>query len=106
MRDPYLVMEKFNIYYHRCSEDVKIAKQVLFGSFIEAISYIKEIAKREKVPIKIVRINAHEMRVYSNMGLCFSLLDGKHKPMCKERVFDRPILAIQMRNMLLDNIWP
>ena len=92
---------KFNIYDY---EETKIAKQVLFTSFIELTSFIKEVARKEKIPIKIVRINTHEMRVYSNRGLCFSLLDGKHKPLYKDRVFDRHILAIQVRNILLDNI--
>ena len=96
-------MKKFNLYYYR-DEETNVAKQVLFSNFIEFISFIKEIAKKEEIPIKIVRINTHEMRVYSNNGLCFSLLDGKHKPLCKEGVFDRPILAIQVRHMLLDNI--
>lgn len=103
MKDPCLIMKKFNLYY--CGEK-NIANEVLFGSFVELISFIKGISKIEGIPIKIIRINAHEMRVYSNNGLCFSLLDGKHKPLYKVGVFDRPILAIQVRNMLLDNIWP
>ena len=96
-------MKKFNLYYHG---EENVAKQVLFSNFIELTSFIKEVAKREEIPIKVVRINTHEMRVYSNDGLCFSLLDGKHKPSYKVGVFDRPILAIQVRNMLLDYIWP
>lgn len=97
-------MKKFNLYY--CGEENKIAKEVLFDNFMELISFIKGISKIEGIPIKIIRVNTHEMRVYSNNGLCFSLLDGKHKPLYKVGVFDRPILAIQVRNMLLDNIWP
>lgn len=96
-------MKKFNLYY--CGEE-NVAKQILFSNFLEIASFIKEVAKREGIPIKIVRINTHEMRVYSNNGLCFSLLDGKHKPLYKVGVFDRPILTIQVRNMLLGNIWP
>ena len=95
-------MKKFNLYYY----GENVAKQVLFSSFVELISFVKEVAKKEEIPIKIKRINTHEMCVYSKKGLCFSLLDGKHKPLYKVRVFDRPILAIQTRNMLLDNIWP
>ena len=103
MKDPYLVMKKFNLYYN---EENNIAKQILFSNFVELASFIKEIAKSEEIPIKIIRVNTHEMRVYYKKGLCFSLLDEKHKPLHKVRVFDRPILAIQVRNMLLDNIWP
>ena len=100
-------MKKFNLYYYGDKEIEYIAKQVvMFSSFMELISFIKGIARKEGISIKIERINTHEMRVYYDKGLCFSLLDGKHNPRYKGRVFDRPILAIQVRNMLLDNIWP
>lgn len=97
-------MKKFSLYYY--GDEDAVAKQILFSSFMELISFIKEIAKKDCIPIKIVRINTHEMRVYSRNGLCLSLLDGKHKALYKVGVFDRPILTIQVRNMLLGNIWP